>query len=137
MPDNKPHLTLERNNAGDVFVGLTEFDGDMPIRSCVLSGPQIDGMPAESVLRNRFETLRRLIDCTSEVLLHAAASELNEDELKTVQLIDGVQDLSSFAETCGSDDLEERLTDEVARNDLDINVDNIDFVKLLGRFQNT
>jgi hypothetical protein len=62
--------------------------------------------------------------------------ELNADELKAVQLVDGVEDLASFSQSCGSDDLEERLIDEVSRNNLDIDVDKIDFVKVLGYFQN-
>lgn len=63
--------------------------------------------------------------------------DLNADETKVLQLIDGVDTLASFAATCGSDDLEERLTDEIVRNDLDIGVGNVDFVKVLTYFQNT
>lgn len=67
----------------------------------------------------------------------AIDDELNADERKAVSLIDGDERLAFFAAGCGSDDLELRLIDEVYRNDLDINVDNIDFVKLMNQFQNT
>jgi hypothetical protein len=63
--------------------------------------------------------------------------ELNADERKAFLLIDGDERLASFAATCGSDDLEERLADEIERNDLDISVGRIDFVKLMNYFQNT
>lgn len=62
---------------------------------------------------------------------------LNPDERKAVDLIDGDERLASFAAVCGSGDLEERLTDEIDRNDLDIDVDRIDFVKVMNRFQDT
>jgi hypothetical protein len=63
--------------------------------------------------------------------------ELNADERKAFLLIDGDERLASFAATCGSDDLEERLADEIERNDLDISVGRIDFVKVMNYFQNT
>lgn len=80
------------------------------------------------------EALRSWFD---EIYDRGSDDELNADERKAVDLIDGDERLASFAAVCGSDDLEERLTDEIDRNDLDIDVDHIDFVKVMDRFQNT
>jgi hypothetical protein len=60
---------------------------------------------------------------------------LNADERKAVDLIDGDERLAFFAAGCGSDDLEERLADEIERNNLDISVGRIDFVKVMNYFQ--
>jgi hypothetical protein len=83
-----------------------------------------DRNDAIEALRSRFE---EIYDRDSD--------ELNDDERKAVELIDGDERLASFAAGCGSDDLEERLIDETERNDLDINLAVIDFVKVMNYYQ--
>jgi hypothetical protein len=78
-----------------------------------------------------------LVDAAAEAAALNDDDELNADERKVVELIDDNGTLTSFAGGCGSDDLEERITDEVDRNDLDIDVSVVDWVKVLDRFQNT
>ena len=65
-----PHITLERNNAGALFVGLTEFDGrGIATRSCVLT--MSSHYVAEKVIGRRFDDIVRLAGdhATSENLL--------------------------------------------------------------------
>lgn len=76
LPALIPHplLSLTRNNAGQTFIGLTEFNEDFEaMRTCVLS-MATDGMPVDSVMRRIFGDLARLIPCTTEDLLPDAAS---------------------------------------------------------------
>lgn len=96
MANRKPHLTLERNNHGEVFIGLTEFDGDTAVRSCVLSGPQYNNIPAESVMRNRFTTLSRLIDCTNESLL-----DFETTDAKIERVAKAIEEMYDHWETHG------------------------------------
>lgn len=69
----KPHLTLERNNAGETFIALTEFTGEMPTHTIVIS-MACNGMPVDRIMRKRFDVLSRMIPCTSEDLLPDATS---------------------------------------------------------------
>lgn len=93
-----------------------------------------DRNDAIEALRSRFDEIyTRSLPVGDEV----DDDDLTADERKVVDLIDGTADLASFVTSCGSDDLEERITDEVDRNDLDIDVDGIDWVKVLAHFQNT
>lgn len=60
-PITTPLVSLERNNAGDIFIGLTEYDGEgYGVHSCVLV-EQREGLPADRIMRSRFEILRRLM----------------------------------------------------------------------------
>ena len=105
-----------------------------------LSDPNVDAAVAEGIN----ERQQWLSGCDWPILGYDTAdppaldgSELNADERKAVDLIDGDERLAFFAAGCGSDDLEERLADEIERNDLDISVGRIDFVKVMNYFQNT
>lgn len=56
----KPRLTLDRNNAGRMFVGLDEYDErGWATRSCVLSSA--DKWTADEVMRRRFRDMVRLM----------------------------------------------------------------------------
>lgn len=58
--DTRPLITLERNNAGALFVGLTEFDSEtgFGVRACVLVH-QTENV-ADAVIRRRFDDIVRL-----------------------------------------------------------------------------
>lgn len=55
----KPLVTLERNNAGRMFVGLTEFRDGIAVRACVLS--MADEHTADTVMARRYGDLVRLM----------------------------------------------------------------------------
>lgn len=58
--DTRPILELERNNAGRLFIGVTELDErGYGVRSYVLSH-QSEGV-AESVMERRYEDMKRLM----------------------------------------------------------------------------
>jgi hypothetical protein len=56
----RPIVTLQRNNAGRLFIGLTEFDGEgYGIRSCVLS--MQDEHTADVIMKRQFDDMVRLM----------------------------------------------------------------------------
>lgn len=122
-------MLLDPANIASVFV-VTDSAGTKSI---------IDALTGEAPARTTDKTLDRIYSKLKWDVDPDAndANELNADELKAVQLIDSVDTLTSLAATCGSDDLEQQITDDVDRNDLDIDVTNVDWVKVLARFQNT
>lgn len=60
MSDNRPVLELQRNNAGDLFIGVTEFDDrGVGVRAYVLCH-QSEHV-ADSVMERRFDDMARLM----------------------------------------------------------------------------
>lgn len=60
MHKPKPIISLERNNSGTLFIGVTELDDrGYGVRSYVLSS-QREGC-ADSVMRRRFDDMVRLM----------------------------------------------------------------------------
>jgi hypothetical protein len=61
MSDYRPKLTLERNNAGTVFIGMTEFDSvtGMATRACVLA--MANEYTADIVMERRFNDMVRVM----------------------------------------------------------------------------
>jgi hypothetical protein len=67
--DNRPIISLERNNAGSLFIGVTELDSEgCGVRSYVLASqtpkywvPDEQEWPAASVMERRFDDLVRLM----------------------------------------------------------------------------
>lgn len=60
MTDNRPVITLERNNAGRLFIGVTEFDdAGWGVRAYVLS--MADQHTADSVMQRRYDDMLKLM----------------------------------------------------------------------------
>lgn len=65
--NNLPILSIERNNAGDLFIGVTEFStGGVAVRSYVLS--HANEYTADSVMLRRFEDMCDLMRGNVRVL---------------------------------------------------------------------
>jgi hypothetical protein len=62
-----PILSIERNNAGDVFIGVTEFnEHGIGVRAYVLS--HANEYTADEVMLRRFNDMRRLMNGNVSVL---------------------------------------------------------------------
>ena len=65
---NKPRLELDRNNANNVFIGVTEFDDQgYGVRSYVLSSA--GEHTADDVMLRRFRDMERLMGDNVETLI--------------------------------------------------------------------
>lgn len=66
-PDTRPVVTLERNNAGHLFIGVTEFDEQgMGVRAFVLSSQHFEPVngepyPADVCMERRYADMVRLM----------------------------------------------------------------------------
>lgn len=73
-PDTRPLLELERNNAGQLFIGVTEFDGEgYGVRAYVLSH-QGEGT-VDSIMRRRFADMARLMGTNVRTIIAEQAKE--------------------------------------------------------------
>lgn len=73
-PDTRPLLELERNNAGRLFIGITEFDGEgRGVRAAVLCHQ--DTHTAESIMRRRFADMVRLMGANVRPIITEQAKE--------------------------------------------------------------
>lgn len=61
QPKPKPILHFEKNNSGRIYIAITEFEPHHHTQ--VLSSQDTKGMPVQSVMQHRFDTLTRVIDC--------------------------------------------------------------------------
>ena len=69
MGDYRPKISLERNGAGDLYIGVTEFDSEgFGVRSYTLSSQTSSGSPyglpvwpADTVMLRRFNDMVRLM----------------------------------------------------------------------------